>query len=46
MAATEVLGRTVFILGRDMLIRNRTASGRSKDVADVALLEANRSEGR
>jgi hypothetical protein len=44
--ATDVLGRTVYILGRDMLIRNKTAAGRPKDIADVALLEASQIKNR
>ena len=34
----EVEGRTVWFMGREALIRNKEASGRLKDVADVARL--------
>jgi len=35
-----VEGRTVPVLGREDLIRNKKASGRPRDLADVAELEA------
>lgn len=35
-----VSGRSVAVLGRDELIRNKKASGRPRDLADVAELEA------
>jgi hypothetical protein len=34
-ATAEVEGRTVSFIGRDVLIRNKEASGRPKDVADI-----------
>jgi hypothetical protein len=34
----EVEGRSIHIIGRDALIKNKTASGRPKDVADVSRL--------
>jgi hypothetical protein len=30
----------LYVIGRDMLIKNKRASGRDKDLRDVALLEA------
>jgi hypothetical protein len=38
----EVEGRTVSFIGREALIRNKEASGRLKDVADVARLRKTR----
>jgi len=35
---TEVEGRTVPFIGRDALVKNKEASGRPKDIADVARL--------
>jgi predicted nucleotidyltransferase len=37
-ATAEVEGRTVSFIGREALIKNKEASGRLKDVADVARL--------
>jgi hypothetical protein len=36
---TTVDGITFFVIGRDMLLKNKKASGRPKDLADVAWLE-------
>lgn len=36
---TEVDGLTLQVMGRDALVRNKRASGRLKDLADVASLE-------
>jgi hypothetical protein len=33
-------GLQLFVIGRDALLRNKRASGRKKDLVDVALLEA------
>jgi hypothetical protein len=38
----EVEGRTVSFIGRDALVRNKQASGRLKDIADVARLRKTR----
>jgi hypothetical protein len=35
---TEVEGRTVAFIGREALIRNKEATGRLKDIADIARL--------
>jgi hypothetical protein len=35
----EVATRTVHFIGRDALLRNKRASGRAKDLADVERLE-------
>ena len=37
--AAQMAGITVFVLGRDELIRNKRAAGRPKDLIDVTLLE-------
>ena len=37
--AGELGGQTVYFLSRDLLIRNKLASGRDKDIADARLLE-------
>jgi len=37
-ANVEVDGRSVHIIGRDVLLKNKAAAGRPKDVADVARL--------
>jgi len=34
----EVDGRTVFFIGRDALLKNKAATGRPKDIADIARL--------
>jgi hypothetical protein len=33
-------GLSLFVIGREALLRNKRASGRKKDLVDVALLEA------
>lgn len=38
----ELGGQTVYFLNRDLLIRNKLASGRDKDVVDARLLERTR----
>jgi hypothetical protein len=38
----EVEGRTVAFIGRDALVKNKEASGRPQDVADVARLRKSR----
>lgn len=38
-ASAEVEGRTIRIIGRDAFIKNKLASGRPKDLADVARLD-------
>src|SRR2546425_5084521 len=38
----EVDGRTVSFIGREALLKNKEASGRIKDIADVARLRKNR----
>jgi len=43
--AREVDGRSVPFLGREALLRNKRASGRPKDLADAAALEALTPEG-
>ena len=40
---TEVDGRTVPFIGRDALLKNKRASGRPKDLADIARLQRPRS---
>jgi hypothetical protein len=40
--AGELGGQTVWFLDRDLLIRNKLASGRDKDIADARLLERTR----
>jgi len=37
--ALDIEGQTVFLLGKDDLIRNKRAAGRPQDLADVAALE-------
>ena len=39
-------GLTVPVIGRDDLLINKRASGRPKDLADVAWLEAEKSNGK
>jgi len=41
----ELGGQTVYFLNRDLLIRNKLACGRDKDIADARLLERTRSPG-
>lgn len=41
-AATTYGGHRVWVLSREHLIRNKTATGRLQDLADVAQLEAHR----
>jgi hypothetical protein len=41
-ATAEVKGRTVSFIGREALIKNKAASGRLKDVVDVARLRTTR----
>ena len=36
--AAEVEGRTVFFIGREALLKNKAATGRPKDIADIARL--------
>jgi hypothetical protein len=36
----------LYVIGRDMLLKNKRAAGREKDLRDVALLEEHRAEGR
>jgi len=36
----------LYVIGRDMLIKNKRAAGRGKDIADVALLELHESPQR
>lgn len=36
----DVDGRTVLVIGRDALVRNKRATGRPQDLADVAALES------
>ncbi|HTR53959.1 MAG TPA: hypothetical protein VMJ10_24860 [Kofleriaceae bacterium] len=36
----------LYVIGRDMLIKNKRAAGRDKDIADVALLELHESPRR
>jgi len=43
--AGELGGQTVYFLSRDLLIRNKLASGRDKDLADARLLERTRDPG-
>jgi hypothetical protein len=43
--AGELGGQTVGFLNRDLLIRNKLASGRDKDIADARLLERTRDAG-
>jgi hypothetical protein len=38
----EVDGRAAFIIGREQFLRNKTAAGRPKDLADVARLSGAR----
>lgn len=40
--AAELEGRTIAIIGRDDLLRNKLASGRPKDIADVARLRTHK----
>lgn len=35
----EFVKHPLYVIGRDMLIKNKRAAGRDKDIADVALLE-------
>jgi len=35
----KLAGTMVFVIGRDLLIRNKRATGREKDLADIKLLE-------
>lgn len=35
----EVVGRSVLVIGREALLKNKRASGRPQDLADVAALE-------
>lgn len=35
----DVEGRTIHIIGRDQLVKNKIAAGRPKDIADVASLK-------
>ncbi len=41
-ATGQVEGRTVHIIGKDALIKNKIAAGRPKDLADVARLTGSR----
>jgi predicted nucleotidyltransferase len=43
--AAELEGRTVWFIGREALLKNKEASGRAKDVADVARLRRTRPAG-
>jgi hypothetical protein len=36
----EFIVAPLYVIGRDMLVKNKRAAGRDKDLADVALLEA------
>ena len=36
----ELQGRTIPVIGREALLRNKRAAGRAQDIADVAALEA------
>ena len=42
---SEFEGEPVAVLSREMLIRNKTAAGRTQDLADVEWLEQNPPEG-
>lgn len=43
--AGKLGGQTVYFLNRDLLIRNKLAAGRDKDIADARLLERTRDPG-
>ena len=39
------VARPLYVIGRDMLLRNKRAAGRDKDLLDVSMLEAHASPG-
>jgi hypothetical protein len=42
----EFVAKPLYVIGREMLIQNKRAAGRDKDLLDVALLEHHGSAGR
>jgi hypothetical protein len=44
-ASFEIEGRTIPIIGRGALLKNKRASGRAQDLADLAILERTTSSG-